>query len=167
MDGEFCCFLSEDEAESDFNWFASVFYFISLVIYRIIFDWKDMKVDSTEEWMTKTHTEWKSFRIKTALKLFCFCLSMPEEFSRPTHLKELTFANANPACRMEFIWLSTENEVFVFIPLVRFVSWEMDFFSTVSLKERCKAVKVINFWFHSLMWGFSSCFLNVFWCFFV
>lgn len=52
MGGEFCCFLSEGDAESDFNWFASVFYFISLVIYRIIFDWKDMKVDY-REWTTK------------------------------------------------------------------------------------------------------------------
>lgn len=42
---EFCCFLSEGDAESDFNWFASVFYFISPVIYHIIFVWKDMKVD--------------------------------------------------------------------------------------------------------------------------
>lgn len=107
--GEFCCFLSEGDAESDFNWFASVFYFILFphVIYRIIFERKDMKVDC-REWMTKKKSRDGGInRIRT----LCFCLSVHEEFSHSTHRKELTFTMQckSPAC---FIWLSLKWSVF-------------------------------------------------------
>lgn len=54
MKENFCCFLSEGDVESDFNWFASVILFhfalfLLSVIYRVIFERRSMKVASAME----------------------------------------------------------------------------------------------------------------------
>jgi hypothetical protein len=60
---EFCCFLSEGDVESDFNWFASVILFhfalfLLSVIYRIIFERRSMKVAGANESERERNNGW-------------------------------------------------------------------------------------------------------------
>ena len=120
--GAFCCFLSEGDAKSDFNWFASVFYFIILVIYRIIFDREDMKVDCM-----KVNDQKEKLRINR-IRTLCLCFWPPEEFSHSNHLKTSSLV-IQISSRMDYLTFIRSEGVFHFI-------WGMEFSAVPKNKDR-------------------------------
>lgn len=98
--GEFCCFLSEGDAKSDFNWFASVFYFILLsLLFIALFSTERTWKWTAWKWMTKK---------KTTLEV-CVCVfKPPEEFSHSTHLKTPTLMIEISSCMDYLTFIRTE-----------------------------------------------------------
>lgn len=81
-EGEFCCFLSEGDVESDFNWFASVILFYSpFGLFIVLFsNWRTWKWSRPNDRSFPTENFYWTcccFQAKACLTLsnICFCLN--------------------------------------------------------------------------------------------